>query len=377
MNYVRLGIWTAFLSVPLFFLLPVLQVQRHSGHYIIFQIFQVVLILFGSIVFVVLLKEGVWGKLLGDFIAGASIFLIVCLYIGFKKLFRFSFHWKYIKDSLKFGIPIVPHLLSTWIFNLSNRLILKHFYPMSEVGIYSVGHNIGMIMLILTISFNNAWAPFMFDQANNSPNAKQIFSKLTTYYVIVLCGIALLLSAMSRWIVMVMTTHGYGQAAGVAEIVVASYAIYGLYFMLTNQIWYSKKTGYLPIITGTTALLSIGVNFFLIPKWGMLGASYSLMISSCLIVFLTYIFSSKVYPVTYQKGAIGLCFLFGAVIFIVNRWITLSNIWADLIVKWGIVLIYPLLVWKLGLLAKEEKEKVIQFLSRYLLIRKRISFSEK
>ena len=70
----------------------------------------------------------------------------------------------------------------------------------------------------------------------------------------------------------------------------------GMYYTVANYIFYEKKTYLLAIITFISALLSVGLNLFLIPRYGTIGASYSYMIVNVYIFIAVWILANKVFP---------------------------------------------------------------------------------
>ncbi len=365
-RYVYYGIWYTFLSVPLAYLMVVLQAEQKAFHYVVFQLLQIVSLLSIYLIFIVVFKKGVEGKLLGDLASGGVLFAGVFVYIIRRDLIKFRFNTKEFVSSLKLGFPVVPHLLSAWIFNLGSRFVLQRYVPLSDVGVYSVGQNIGMIMFILVASFNSAWAPFMFDQAKKNPDAEQIFSRLTTYYAVVIFGVSIVLMTACQWIVAIMAGSIYREAVPVSIVMVFSYSVYGFYFMFTNQIWYSKRTGMLPLITGTTAVGSIIFNLIAVPKYGIMGATYAFLVSCILFVALTYFVSRRVYPIAYNLPALFRCFFIAMACGIIILVSPLEPGVLDVAAKMGLVILYCLLVWHGGIFSLQERKRVEENLSSFI-----------
>ena len=65
-------------------------------------------------------------------------------------------------------------------------------------------------------------------------------------------------------------------------------------------IYIEKKTKYLPFITGTGAIINIGLNFLLIPILGLYGAAIAAFCSYLSMAIYIYIISQKFYPVNYD-----------------------------------------------------------------------------
>jgi O-antigen/teichoic acid export membrane protein len=66
--------------------------------------------------------------------------------------------------------------------------------------------------------------------------------------------------------------------------------------MVTNYIFYEKKTYILAWVTFANAVLSVCLNLFLIQKYGAMGAAYTFLITNFSIFVSVWILSNKVYP---------------------------------------------------------------------------------
>ena len=64
--------------------------------------------------------------------------------------------------ALAFSLPLVPHALAGWALEMSDRAILTRLLPLHDVGVYSLGYQLGAAMGLVTTAFNAAWVPFLF-----------------------------------------------------------------------------------------------------------------------------------------------------------------------------------------------------------------------
>ena len=87
---------------------------------------------------------------------------------------RVSFSKTIAKRSLFIALPILPHMLSHWVLNLMDRIILQAYLPLSDVGVYQLGYQVGGAFQIIIIAIDNYWAPFFHQKIlNNSVNGKK------------------------------------------------------------------------------------------------------------------------------------------------------------------------------------------------------------
>ena len=98
----------------------------------------------------------------------------------------------------------------------------------------------------------------------------------------------------------------YYLAAAIVPLIAIAYVFNGFYYMSVNGIFYSKKTYILPFSTGISAIVSLVLNYLLIPRYGMYGAALATIGAYASLFFTTYIYSQRFYYIKWQwKSIIG------------------------------------------------------------------------
>ena len=64
------------------------------------------------------------------------------------------------------------------------------------------------------------------------------------------------------------------------------------------------NTRYYPVATTMAAIANIGLNFALIPRYGIMGAAYANGIAYAAQAAIAYRFSQRFYPMSYERGRI-------------------------------------------------------------------------
>ena len=62
-----------------------------------------------------------------------------------------------------------------------------------------------------------------------------------------------------------------------------------------------EKSFYIPVITGIGAAINIGVNFLLIPVWGIVGAALATLASYLIMAVAVYKITQRFYEINYEK----------------------------------------------------------------------------
>jgi Na+-driven multidrug efflux pump len=75
-----------------------------------------------------------------------------------------------------------------------------------------------------------------------------------------------------------------------------------MYYMVTNYIFYTRRTAWLAGITFLTAAINIPLTYFLILTSGAVGAAQATAISLGLSFLFTWLVSQRVYPMPWLAG---------------------------------------------------------------------------
>lgn len=213
------------------------------------------------------------------------------------KISDLRFNMRYVQHALIFGIPLIPHALSGILNSTINRIFISQMIGVAEAGIFTVGYQIGSIILLLANAFNQAYTPWLFAQLNTASSlAKHKIVKLIYIYFGVILLIALFLSIlMPRFALLFLGKNFYGAYSYVVWIA-TGFAFTGMYYMVVNFIFYAEKTYCLTIITTAVTLINILLNYVLIKINGSIGAAQATTLTSVIYFFVVWYISFKVYP---------------------------------------------------------------------------------
>ena len=209
---------------------------------------------------------------------------------------------------LKFGLPYIPAGLAAMMVQVIDRPILLALTNESTVGIYQANYRLGIFMMLIVSMYDYAWRPFFLTHADE-PNAKQLFSRILTYFTLFSSIVVLLVSLYINDLVKFHIYHGrsiinpaYWSGLGIVPIILLGYLFNGIYVNLMAGIYIEKKTSHLPYITGIGAAINVVVNFLLIPRFGMFGAAWATFFAYSGMAIAIYLVSQKFYPVKYELG---------------------------------------------------------------------------
>ena len=273
-----------------------------------------------NVLLIVVLDYGIEAIFISNLVASVLTFIIL-LPIIIKNL-KISFNKKLLIELFKFSIPYIPAGISSNIVQVISRPILTYLTDSSTVGIFQANYKLGIFMMLFVSMFDFAWRPFFLNNAKEK-NAKQMFSKVMTLFILAASLIFLVLSIFIDNIGKMnipfkghLIGEAYWGGLKIVPIILLSYLFYGIYINLMAGIYIEKKTKYLPLITGAGAVISIYTNFLLIPELGITGAALASLLSYSIMTIGIYIVAQKFYRINYEFKKIanifislGICYL--------------------------------------------------------------------
>jgi O-antigen/teichoic acid export membrane protein len=279
----------------------VLRIQKRAREFSALTIARSASTLVLRVILVMGAGLGIMGVVIADVVVTAVILAVMVR--SFAALLRPTFSKEVLRQSLAFGLPRVPHGFALQLMSVGDRFVMARYLSIQDIGVYSMGVSFGLIEKIALGAFEYAWAPFYYATARE-PDAPRVFSTVTTYGIAVLALMTAGLSAIAVDLLDAVTGGQYVAAAGVVTWTAIGVFFYGVYLLTSIGLNITARTQYYPITTAIGATVNIGLNFVLIPRFGIIGAAWANGAAYALQASIAYGFSQRFYPVAYEYGRI-------------------------------------------------------------------------
>ncbi len=245
---------------------------------------------------------GLAGALAGRLLAGA-LSLGAAVALG-RRYLILKPDWTGLRRMARYGLPLLPTNLASYVLFASDRYVLQHFSTLEMVGIYSFAYKIATTLdILITRPFALDWAPRRFKIAR-SDDAPQRYAHVLILYLFAGLLFALLVVAITPTIYTWIAPPLYRQGMSVVPIILAAYLVYGLGYPLNVGIMLRDKTEYAPLIGGVAAALCLGLNFWWIPRYGMMGAAWATLLAYAVRTGGLAWVSLRLYPVPYSLRSV-------------------------------------------------------------------------
>lgn len=293
--YVLLAVIVGFCSVVIKIRLGQWQVQKKAIKYGVLQISQSFINLIFSLLFVVVFLRGAAGRIDAQVVA-ALVFLLIALFLLYKDNLLKIFSWRreYIKEALKFGGPLVFHTSGAFLLLTVDRFIINKELGLTEVGIYMVAVQLVSVMNMIFDAVNKAYVPYLYECMKKDDLQEKIKLMKNIYIGFFLIIIVVVLAFLiGPWFVKLFAGEKYAAAGKVIGLLALGQGFKGMYLMVTNFIFYSKKTKVTAQITIVVGLINLGLLVLLVKSYGIVGAASANAISMMLFFIATWYFAAK------------------------------------------------------------------------------------
>ena len=312
-----------------------------------------------TVILVVVYKEGPLGIIVGN-LSGTLVLYVVLLAYRREQL-GLQFDHRLLRALNRFGLPLMGAALALWVTNFGDRLMLSKlghgFNRLNEVGQYSLANKISGAMVLLFTAFQIAWPAFAYS-IEDEREAKRAYSFVLTYLMFIAAWVAIALSLFGHWIVRGLAQkHGYWPADSAIPALAYSSVFYAGFTVVTIATGRTRQTQFNWVAATLAAVLNFGLNLWLIPAYGMLGAAYATLAAYALLMLVRTWNAQRVYPVAYQWRRV-------AVLLLAAGGLTLAGelLPRSLPLAFGLTLAYPFALGLLGFYLPAERKRLRRLL---------------
>lgn len=206
---------------------------------------------------------------------------------------RFAYSKTIQKNLVKFGLPLIPATLLSWLLNSFDKVGLRAWSDFEQLGLYAAAFKIVALLNVFQNVFSTAWIPIAYKwHEEDVPNKR--FENVGT---IVLAFMVMLFSlvVVFRDVLMLFLGEQYRNTAKVFVFLLFVPVMYTVSETTSLGIGFAKKTMYSLYVAAIAVFLNIIGNYLLIPKYGAEGAAISTCVSYIVFFWGRTLFSRKVW----------------------------------------------------------------------------------
>lgn len=232
--------------------------------------------------------------------------LLILTVFSIKKEWRFwelkKIKLKELKHSkieiIKYSTPLVVATLITWLFQSFDRIAIKQWSGLEELGLYVAAFKIVALLNIIQTTFTTFWTPVCYEHYEKSPNDKEFYKKMNRIITIAMLLIGLG-SIMFKELLMILLGKEYKEAIKIMPFLIFMPIMYTISETTVIGISFYKKNKWHILISGISCIVNIVGNWLLVPRYGAVGAAISTAFSYIVFFSMRTFISLKYYKVDY------------------------------------------------------------------------------
>ena len=284
--------------------LAVWQVEKRVWRFGVMQVASTALNMVGTIGLVVVLGYGWEGRALSQAAAAAMVGAVALILLVRAGSVSLGIRASHVRESLRFGLPLVPHAIAGIALVSADRFIITDQRGSGEAGLYFAAFQIASVFTLFSAGVNQAFMPWLFERlaANEDAGARVRVVKVTLALFALLAAGGVVVSIGAPWIIYLLAGEGYQSAVPYLRLLAPAAAINGMYYFVTNYIFFANRTELLSLITGFTAIVQVGATVVLVGRLGALGAAMAALGSAIIYFSLTLAVAQLCVPMPWIRA---------------------------------------------------------------------------
>jgi O-antigen/teichoic acid export membrane protein len=190
------------------------------------------------------------------------------------------------------GFPLALFGILSYLFFASDQLLIQHFLGSEQVGYYSFATRIIYTLVLIPTLLTSVIFPVFAKKLAEGESVRKLFQKVTAGLA-ALGGACALIIFFGKNLVLIAAPQ-YRESLPVLTVLGALLVVIFVSLWLDYVLVAVHRQKQDFIITLCAAIVNIILNFFTIPRFGILGAAYATVISQCLNVLATYVYAAAV-----------------------------------------------------------------------------------
>jgi O-antigen/teichoic acid export membrane protein len=267
--------------------------------------------------------------------------------------FRFRLNLGSLRPMLRYAYPLMFMGLAGMVNETFDRPFLKYwlpagFYPgksnEAAMGIYGACYKLAIFMSLVITAFRYAAEPFFFSQSTEK-NSPTTFALILKWFTLCCAFIFVFISVNIEDFGLLLQSAEYRTGLAVVPVLLLANLFLGMYYNLSVWFKLTDKTYFGTYISLAGAVLTIVLNFLLIPVLGYMGSAITTLACYFMMAVVCGWLGQRHYPIPYPVRRLT-AWLLLAIILVAVSWFTpVADYWLRHAFHVGLCLAFVVLLY--------------------------------
>jgi len=225
-----------------------------------------------------------------------SLFLMILYttyYFTKNNIIQFKLKTTYhTKELINKGFPLIFMGIAIMVMNLSDRFFIEHFVSLKDTGLYGIASTVAGVLLMVIGASMNVIRPIIYEKLKSN-NSKKELRALGFKYISSLLLLTFLLYLITPFLFQYMVNESFHASLKLTYPLIWSIFFWGVFNYFVSFFMFKKRNIIIGTISILGVILNLVLNYFLILKYGTIGAAYATLITYLtisLILIISYLF---------------------------------------------------------------------------------------
>ncbi len=297
-NVAAIGLAGLWVTMNYDVLVRIYRIEQRPRAFVVYSLLNVGLTIVFTVLLVIVMHQKAGGILLANF-AGSYVVYVLLVVARRATIGVRGFDRVLLRRIMDFSLPLMPAGLALWALNFADRFQVQRLAGKAELGSYSTAAKIALGIMLALGAFQTAWPPFAH-AIRDDRAARATFRAVFSYWMIAMCWALVAVTFVSAPYVAMLMPANVRDSLPVIPLLMGGSVLYGSFMVVNMGVNLSMRTRMTPVITTLAAAANIGLNFVMIPAWGIVGAGVSTVVGYALLVVLGWWNAQQSYPVSYD-----------------------------------------------------------------------------
>jgi O-antigen/teichoic acid export membrane protein len=214
---------------------------------------------------------------------------------------------------MRYAMPVLIAGIAYSVNETFDRILLEKLLPANiaeeQIGMYSACYKLALFMTLFATAFRLGIEPYFFSHSKTE-NPQKNYAKILEYFVafgsVIFLAVVVFADVIKPYII---RSEAYYEAMWIVPFILLANFCLGIYHNLS--VWYkiTDHTKFGAYISIFGALVTLVLNYILIPIIGFKGSAIATLSAYALMMLLSFYFGRHYYPIPYNLKKISLYLL--------------------------------------------------------------------
>jgi O-antigen/teichoic acid export membrane protein len=315
-----------------------------------------------NIVMIVWLEMGVSGMLWSSVIGSVLISLLMAVYVLRGRSFTVDI---YVNRALvRYSLPLLVSGMCIFAINSGDRLFLRWWVPLEQVGLYTLAYKLGMLVMYAFTPVELYWQSQMFEIMRR-PEGHRRYAQWVTYVILLLTVVAVGVSVFARPMLGIAVGPAFRDAAKYVPWIAFACLIRGGAILARSSFLVEGKPQFEAAVTGVAAVATLVAYAVLIPRFGTWGAVAATFVGFITLLVAGRYYAQKLRPYALEYRRLSLIGIAAAISLTLSMAYRPHALWQQF--GWATLAfsVFPAIVLCSGFLSREEREPLAGVLRHF------------